>query len=247
MREQEAVMSEFESEVGAPPTQGPPEPAADAGDVGGWPVEPSWSPSPEEWQQTQETLGAIVQQLAPEEPAPQGLDVWADDFPEQLDAYVGERLRPVDEFLQRAQAEAALASGHEDVSKIVAGHAEQLGAELDEATVRTAAQDEIVREASAVLAREGFAPEQVRQVLGLTPDAAAQVVAAAYGRAPDDVARAALEVAAAGLHHEATRQRGPYGVLSRYTQQQGRVPQTTTKGGPYAVLQKYRAAGGGRR
>lgn len=93
-----------------------PEPAepVDAPDAGGDDLgQPAWSgPSQEEWQQTQQLLGYVAQQLQPQQDGPR-VDPYDDDFQSQLDRYLDQRLAPLASFQERQATEAAGAKARE--------------------------------------------------------------------------------------------------------------------------------------
>lgn len=99
-------MTEFLEEPGAPPPDTAPDPE---------PVEPAWSgPSQEEWQQTQQALLYMAQQLQPQQQEPV-IDQFADNFQEQLDAYLDQRLAPI----QTVQQEAIMGRAEEQAMEIL--------------------------------------------------------------------------------------------------------------------------------
>jgi hypothetical protein len=205
------------------------EPAADAGgwqDYGqpgeGAVVDEGWSGvTQEEWAATQQALGAIAQLLtADQQQAVEGFDPFADDGGRaQLDAMIAERVAPIAEIYEGLQQQAALEEGDAAASRIVAETAEQLGATVDESTVRETAEQDVRTLAGKVLADAGYSPPQVKAALAADPLMPYEVLARAYTMTVADVAQHALQTAVARMHGDATRQPGPSGVLSRYTKQ----------------------------
>jgi hypothetical protein len=223
-------MSEFAIDDGGTQT----EPAASAGESGG----EGWSgPSAAEWAQTQEALGALTEFFAPEE---EQADF--DPFdPQQIRGLIREEVAPVAETFQRLQEEAALEQGAEEASRIVAETAAQLGASVDEGQIRETAERDVSGLAERLLADAGYAPAQIRAAMAAAPGMAFEIVGRVYGVSVADVARTALEQAVARTHGEATRQRGPDGVLQRFMREAQPV-RALPRGGPSGVLQAHRRA-----
>jgi hypothetical protein len=226
-------------------------PAGEEG-VGGWPVDAGggWQgPSAEEWQATQQQIAAVgefLQLLASEEEQPT-FDPFAEDGGRaQIDAMIAEHVAPIKEAYEQLTQQAALEQGAEEASRIVAETASQLGATVDEGAVRQTAESDVAGLAEQLLARAGWTPPQIQAELAARPLRAFEIVGGVFGASVADVARTALEQAVARSHGEATRVKGPDGVLQKYTRQPPPV-RSLPRGGPSGVLAAHRRANEGRR
>jgi hypothetical protein len=255
-------MGDYEAEVGgATEAPAPPE-TADVG-VGGWDVgdDTGWAgPSPDQWAQTQqavaqqqEALAYIAQLLIPqEEQAAEGPDPFADNFQEQLAAYVDQRYAPIVESYTHQQQEAAYAAVDEQVQGMIRGEAAALGVELDAAQVaqvNQAAMETVEATAVALLRQNGYMPHEIEQLRrASSPQAVLEGVAKARGQTEQQLAVDAVKHVMAQRYAGAKRPPGPDGVLVKYTRPQQPSRQSSiAKGGPSAVLAKHRRLHEGRR
>src|SRR5262245_2180292 len=88
------------------------------------PSEPVWSgPSQEDWENTQAALGYIVQQMQPPPQQQQALDPFSDNYQQQLDAYIDQRLAP----MQAVTHETVMSRAEEQAMDILGGYVEQHG------------------------------------------------------------------------------------------------------------------------
>ena len=127
--------------------------------------------------------------------------------------------------------------GEAEASRIISDTAAQLGATVDEAQVRQQAEYEVVGLVSQVLANARYVPAQIKAFLASGPLAAYDLLAQAYGRIRQGVARAALQTTVAGKHSEATRPRGP-AASSRSTGRPGAAERVAAAGRADGVHQQ---------
>jgi hypothetical protein len=148
-------MSEFEAPI--EPVGEPVESAYEE------PVEPAWQgPSQDEWQQTQNLIAYVAQAIQPQEEQP-GVDPFADDFQARLDAYIDQRLAPI----QSVQQEAVMGRAEEQAMEMLTGYAQA---------------DPFIYEGSLQNARKlanDFLP-QAQQQYGYGPRAAEEALKAAH-------------------------------------------------------------------
>ena len=223
-------MSDYEAEVGGAAEAPAPAETADVG-VGGWDVgdDTGWAgPSPDEWAQTQEAvaqqqeaLAYIAQLFAPqEEQAAEGPDPFADNFQEQLAAYVDQRYAPIVEGYTQLQQQAAYEATNEHIQGMIRAEAAALGVELDAAQVaqvNRAAMETVEATAVALLRRNGYMPHEIEQLRrAASPQAVLEGVAKARGQTEEQLAVDAVKHVMAQRYAVANRPPGPDGVLAKH-------------------------------
>jgi hypothetical protein len=157
----------------------------------------------------------------------QGLDLFADDFQAQLDAYLGERLAPVADTLGQQQSHAAL---WRRTTRLQAS-AQELGASVEKAEVRQMANEGVTDLASQSMANVGYGPQQIAAALQSSPIAAYEIVAGAFGKSTADIARISVTNASPGLS-TLSRRRGTCGLASTGSAEAGTGPARRPPGTP---------------